>query len=147
MTALGLFVEHHQRNQVVWNGERGRTVFYQSELPYDPPNQDAWRDGAGEGYASYQVSPGVRTHAATGTAIYTLFPDSTFAGAPVHARTSIEAPVRSSVRFTSMTTAVIAFGGGIRHIVNETGAAVDATRPNRVVPGFAASARLASYPR
>ena len=147
VTALGLFVEHHQRNQVVWNGERGRTVFYQSELPYDPPNQDAWRDGAGEGYASYQVSPGVRTHAATGTAIYTLFPDSTFAGAPVHARTSIEAPVRSSVRFTSMTTAVIAFGGGIRHIVNETGAAVDATRPNRVVPGFAASARLASYPR
>ncbi|WP_229074973.1 adenylyl cyclase [Actinoplanes sp. DH11] len=146
VTALGLFVEHHQKNQVVWNGERGRTIFYQSEFPYDPPNQAAWTDGTREGYASYQVSPRVTTHAATGTAIYTLFLDSTFAGAPVRAWTSIEAPRRGSVRFTSMTTAVIAFGGGIRHIVNDTGAAVDATRPNQVVPGFAAAARLAAYP-
>ncbi|WP_328468683.1 adenylyl cyclase [Actinoplanes sp. NBC_00393] len=142
VTALGLFVEHHQKNQVVWNGERGRTVFYQSEFPYDPPSQAAWMDGTREGYASYKVSPGVTTHSATGTAIYTLFLDSTFAGAPAHAWTSIEAPRRASVQFRSLTTAVIAFGGGIRAIVNNTGAAVDSTRPNQVVPGFTASARL-----
>ncbi|WP_232049989.1 adenylyl cyclase [Actinoplanes sp. OR16] len=147
VTALGLFVEHHQKNQVVWNGERGRTVFYQSEFPYDPPNQAAWMDGAKEGYASYKVASGVTTHAATGTAIYTLFLDSTFAGAPAHAWTSIEAPQRAGVRFTAMTTAVIAFGGGIRSIVGTTGAAVDATQPNQVVPGFTASARLAAHPR
>ncbi|MEU4559464.1 adenylyl cyclase [Actinoplanes sp. NPDC023936] len=146
VTALGLFVEHHQKNQVVWNGERGRTIFYQSEFPYDPPNQAAWRDGTKEGYASYRVAPGVTTHAATGTAIYTLFLDSTFAGAPVHAWTAVEAPRRAGVRFTSMTTAVIAFGGGIRAIVGSTGAAVDSTQPNQVVPGFTASARLASHP-
>lgn len=146
VTALGLFVEHHQKNQVVWNGERGRTLFYQSEFPYDPPNQAAWMDGAKEGYASYRVAPGVTTHTATGTAIYTLFLDSTFAGAPAHAWTSIEAPHLASVRFTSLTTAVIAFGGGIRHIVGDSGAAVDSTQPNQVVPGFTASARLASYP-
>ncbi|MEU8820565.1 adenylyl cyclase [Actinoplanes sp. NPDC048796] len=146
VTALGLFVEHHQKNQVIWNGERGTTVFYQSEFPYDPPNQAAWRDGTNEGYTSYKVSPSVTTHSATGTAIYTLFLDSTFAGAPAHAWTSIEAPQRPSVRFKSMTTAVIALGGGIRHIVNDTGAAVDSTQPNQVVPGFTASARLASYP-
>ncbi|GAA4949586.1 hypothetical protein [Actinoplanes utahensis] len=147
VTALGLFVEHHQKNQVVWNGERGRTIFYQSEFPYDPPNQAAWRDGTKEGYASYRVAPGVTTHAATGTAIYTLFTDSTFAGAPAHAWTTVEAPQRAGVRFTSLTSAVIALGGGIRGIVNTTGAAVDATRPNQVVPGFTAAARLASYPR
>jgi hypothetical protein len=147
VTALGLFVEHHQKNQVIWNGERGRTVFYQSEFPYDPPNQAAWMDGSREGYASYRVSPGVTTHSATGTAIYTLFLDSTFAGAPAHAWTAIGAPSRGSVRFTSMTTAVIAFGGGIRHIVDDTGVAVDSTQPNQVVPGFSAAARLASYPR
>ncbi|WP_239175180.1 adenylyl cyclase [Actinoplanes cyaneus] len=146
VTALGLFAEHHQKNQVVWNGERGRTVFYQSEFPYDPPNQAAWMDGVREGYASYKVTPGVTTHAVTGTAIYTLFTDSTFAGAPVHAWTAIEAPTRGSVRLTSMTTAVIALGGGIRHVVGDSGAAVDAARPNQVVPGFAASARLASFP-
>ena len=39
VTAYGLFVEHHQKFQVVWNGERGRTYFYQSEIPYDPPDQ------------------------------------------------------------------------------------------------------------
>ncbi len=37
--AYGLFVEHHQQCQVVWNGNRGRTYFYQSEIPYDPPSQ------------------------------------------------------------------------------------------------------------
>ena len=39
VTIYGLFVEHHQQFQVLWNGNRGRTYFYQSEIPYDPPNQ------------------------------------------------------------------------------------------------------------
>jgi hypothetical protein len=98
------------------------------------------------GIAFYQVSPSVTTHSAAGTAIYTLFLGSTIAGAPVHAWTSVEAPQRSSVRFKAMTTAVIALGGGIRHIANDTGGAVDSTQPNQIVPGFTASARLASCP-
>jgi hypothetical protein len=39
VTAYGLFVEHHQQYQVLWNGNGGRTYFYQSEIPYDPPDQ------------------------------------------------------------------------------------------------------------
>jgi hypothetical protein len=39
VTAYGLFVEHHQQFQVLWNGNGGRTYFYQSEIPYDPPTQ------------------------------------------------------------------------------------------------------------
>jgi len=39
VTATGLFVEHYQQYNVLWNGENGRTVFFQNELPYDPPNQ------------------------------------------------------------------------------------------------------------
>ncbi len=39
VTATGLFVEHYQKYNVVWNGERGRTVFFQNELPYDAPDQ------------------------------------------------------------------------------------------------------------
>jgi len=34
---FGLFVEHHRQFQVLWNGNGGRTYFYQSEIPYDPP--------------------------------------------------------------------------------------------------------------
>ena len=42
ITAYGLFVEHHENYQTLWNGNGGRVYFYQSELPYDPPSQSAW---------------------------------------------------------------------------------------------------------
>ncbi|GIG23307.1 hypothetical protein Cch01nite_40310 [Cellulomonas chitinilytica] len=146
VTALGLFVEHTQKNQVVWNGERGTTVFYQSEMPYDPPNQESWSDGTSEGYASYKVASGVKVHDAKGLAIYTLFMPSTFAGQPVHAASAIQAPTSDAVHFQSMTTAVIYFGGGIRHVINANGGAVDASQPNSVVYGMTAAARLVAGP-
>ena len=68
VTATGLFVEHYQRYNVIWNGERGRTVFFQNELPYDAPNQAAWRHGADHGYAAYKVADTVSTHEACGPA-------------------------------------------------------------------------------
>ena len=37
VTAYGLFVEHYQKYEVIWNGEGGRTIFFQNEMPYDPP--------------------------------------------------------------------------------------------------------------
>ena len=42
VTANGLFVEHYQKYEVIWNGERGTTIFFQNEMPYDPPDQAAW---------------------------------------------------------------------------------------------------------
>ena len=42
VTTYGLFVEHHQQFQVLWNGNYGRTYFYQSEIPYDPPDQASY---------------------------------------------------------------------------------------------------------
>ena len=42
VTMYGLFVEHYQQYQVLWNGNGGRTYFYQNELPYDPPTQADW---------------------------------------------------------------------------------------------------------
>ena len=41
----GLFVEHYQQYQTIWNGNGGRTYFYQNEMPYDAPNQAAWMNG------------------------------------------------------------------------------------------------------
>ena len=43
MTAYGLAVEHYQKNEVIWSGQGGTDVFFQNELPYDPPSQAAWR--------------------------------------------------------------------------------------------------------
>ena len=42
VTAYGLFVEHFQKTEVIWNGERGRTIMFQNEMPYDVPDQASW---------------------------------------------------------------------------------------------------------
>ena len=54
VTMYGLFVEHYQKYQTIWNGNGGRTIFYQNELPYDPPNQAAWMNGADPGLRRVQ---------------------------------------------------------------------------------------------
>src|SRR6266542_4213599 len=57
VTMYGLFVEHYQQYQTIWNGNGGRTYFYQNELPYDPPNQASWMNGSTQGYAAYTCVP------------------------------------------------------------------------------------------
>jgi hypothetical protein len=54
MTAYGLFVEHFQKYDVVWNGNNGKTIMFQSEVPYDAPNQAAWQHDGFNGYAAYR---------------------------------------------------------------------------------------------
>ncbi len=46
VVATGLFVEHYQKYEVDWNGQGGKTIFFQNENPYDPPNQAAWMNGS-----------------------------------------------------------------------------------------------------
>ena len=59
VTIYGLFVEHHQQFQVLWKGNGGRTYFYQSEIPYDPPNQTSYTSAPGvNGWASYKAADG-----------------------------------------------------------------------------------------
>ena len=74
VTIYGLFVEHHQQFQVIWNGNGGRTYFYQSEIPYDPPNQASFSSAPGtNGWASYKVADGVTSHEAWGLGVYSVF--------------------------------------------------------------------------
>jgi hypothetical protein len=70
VTVYGLFVEHYQEFQVVWNGNGGRVYFYQSEIPYDPPDQASYTSAPGtNGWASYKVNDGVTRHEAWGLGI------------------------------------------------------------------------------
>src|SRR5208282_764854 len=56
------------------NGNAGRTYFYQSEIPYDPPNQASYTSAPGvKGWASYKVADGVTSHEAWGLGIYSVF--------------------------------------------------------------------------
>ena len=70
VTATGLFVEHFQQYNTVWNGENGTTILYQNELPYDPPTQADWMNGSVEGWAGYKVGDHVRTHNLYGGGVY-----------------------------------------------------------------------------
>ncbi|MGA9658488.1 MAG: coagulation factor 5/8 type domain-containing protein [Asticcacaulis sp.] len=117
VTVYGLFVEHHQKYQVDWTGENGRVYFYQSELPYDPPNQAAWRSAPGvNGWAAYRVGKNVRHHEAWGLGIYSVFtyPD-------VNLTRAVEAPEAPGVRFHNLTTVSLVNRGEITHIVNDIG--------------------------
>jgi len=133
VTAYGLFVEHYQKYEVIWSGENGKTIMFQNEMPYDPPNQAAWRTGA-LGYAAYQVAPSVHTHQAWGLGSYCFFNvDPT-----IHASHAFEVPTRSGVQLHDLLTISLNGDGVIDHVVNDAGAPTPV--PN-TVPSF-----LLSYP-
>jgi hypothetical protein len=125
VTLYGLFVEHCQEYQTVWNGNGGRVYFYQSEMPYDPPSQDAWRHGKVNGYASYKVADPVRTHEAWGLGVYCVF-----YAAPVLAENAMETPTAPGVKMHHLVTIRLSGqkNSGISHVINGTGAPVVTSR-------------------
>ena len=131
VTAYGLFVEHYQKTQLIWNGENGRTIFFQNEMPYDPPNQAAWAHGGVNGYAAYKVADSVRTHEAWGLGSYCFFN----VDPSIHAARGFEVPVRPGVRLHDILTVSLGGVGTIDHVVNDTGAAAQgaATVPVNLV--------------
>jgi hypothetical protein len=128
VTIYGLFVEHHQKFQVLWNGNGGRTYFYQSEIPYDPPNQASYTSAPGvNGWPSYKVADGVTSHEAWGLGVYSVFiyPNVVL----THA---IEAPKSRKVRFHDIITVALGQHGEISHVIDDMG---EATAMNpRVTP-------------
>ena len=130
VTMYGLFVEHHQQYQTLWNGNGGRLYFYQSELPYDPPSQSAWSEALGvPGYASYKVANSVTSHQAYGLGIYAVFINT--GNANISCFNAIETPANSQqVNVHDMMDVYIAGNGSgsgpteIYHIINGTGSGV-----------------------
>ncbi len=131
VTAYGLFVEHYQKYNVIWNGNGGRTYMFQNELPYDPPNQASWMNGATRGYAAYKVANSVTSHEAWGVGSYCYFNvDPT-----VVADRGFEVPNTSGVRFHNLLTVSLGGNGVIANVINTTGgpAQGSATIPSYVV--------------
>jgi hypothetical protein len=73
VTAYGLFVEHYQKYDLVWNGDNGKTIFFQNEMPYDPPDQASWSHDGVNGFAAYKVDDSVTAHEAWGLGSYCFF--------------------------------------------------------------------------
>jgi hypothetical protein len=128
--AYGLFVEHYQKYEVLWNGNGGRTIFLQNEMPYDPPSQAAWRTGV-TGYAAYKVADTVTSHEAWGLGSYCNFT----ADPSIHADHAFEAPNNAGVKFHDLLTVSLGGMGTIDHVINSTGgpATGTATVPVNVI--------------
>ncbi|MGG1555554.1 discoidin domain-containing protein [Paenibacillus ferrarius] len=129
VTIYGLFNEHHNKYQTLWKGNGGRTYFYQSEIPYDVPNQSSWmsKNGMENGYPSYKVADGVTTHEAWGLGVYSFFRD-----AAVKLDSAIEVPDVTGVKVHHMTTIWLSgtAGSEITHVINGNGGRVYANSPS-----------------
>ena len=139
VTAYGLAVEHYQKNEVVWSGQGGTDIFFQNELPYDPPSQADWMASPTQnGYPAFLISPNVRTFQGYGMGSYVVFIQTT---ATLHDAEAFEAPHAPGVQFHDAFGVWISGSGGLDSIVNGVGGPVTSTDPGTVEP-----VDLVSYP-
>jgi hypothetical protein len=126
VTAYGLFIEHYQKSEVIWNGQHGEDIFFQNEMPYDPPDQASWMAGpATDGYPAFRVSPKVTSFQGYGLASYCFFE----LGIPIEASTAFSVPNVSGVQLHDILTRFLNGSGGIQSVVNGTGAPVTQAQP------------------
>ncbi|WP_460966727.1 adenylyl cyclase [Pedococcus soli] len=123
VTTTGFFVEHFQEHNVVWNGERGTTVFFQNELPYDPPTQADWMNGRTPGWSAYKVSDRVKQHRLFAGGAYVFNQNNP----SIHTENGFEVPRTPGVMLHHVLTVNLG-AGTLDHVVNGVGAAVDTTR-------------------
>jgi hypothetical protein len=133
----GLAVEHYQKNEVIWSGQGGTDIFYQNELPYDPPSQADWMASpTQDGYPAFLVTKNAKTFQGCGLSSRVhrhlgdlvrrrSFPGTRYPGCavPQHLR------------------GWIAGSGDYNSIINGVGDPVNSTNPGTVKP-----VDLTSYP-
>src|SRR5579859_6849718 len=117
VTTYGLFVEHFQQYNVIWNANGGKDYFFQNELPYDPPNQAAYMNGSTLGWAAFKVSNSVTSFGAWGVGSYCFFNvDPT-----IKDDHSFESPNTPGVVWHDLMTISLGNKGTILHVINSTG--------------------------
>ncbi|MBK3558029.1 coagulation factor 5/8 type domain-containing protein [Streptomyces sp. MBT56] len=129
--ATGLFVEHFNKYDVEWYGERGRTIFFQNEKAYDAPNQEAIQNGDTKGYAAYRVDDSVEQHEGWGMGSYCYYNvDPT-----IIQEHGFKAPVKPGVKFHSLIVVSLGGNGQYEHVINDVGSPTSGTEtvPSQVV--------------
>lgn len=122
VSIYALMVEHFQEYQTIWEGDNGKIVFYQCEIPYDVPNQQVWlsHDGTVNGFASVKIADTVKSHEAYGLGIYLYNRD-----AAVELYSAMEVPEDAEgIHVHHICTVMITGNPGITHIINDRGDAV-----------------------
>ncbi|MFG2786091.1 coagulation factor 5/8 type domain-containing protein [Streptomyces sp. NPDC048419] len=129
--STGLFVEHFNKYDVQWNGQRGRTIFFQNEKAYDAPNQAAIQNGSVKGYAAYRVGDSVTAHEGWGLGSYCYYNvDPT-----IVQHNGFAAPNKPGVKFHNLLVVSLGGQGQYEHVINETGSPTSgtSTTPSTVV--------------
>ncbi len=118
VTVYGLFNEHFQEYQTLWNGEKGRMYFLQCETPYDATSQEHYMSHGGtvKGYAAYKVADHVKYHEASMMGIYDVFVNTN--GAEIAIHNSIEVPNSTEVKIHHACNVNISTLGGINYVIN-----------------------------
>jgi hypothetical protein len=132
VTAYGLFVEHYQKYEVTWNGHDGTVIFFENEMPYDPPSQGAWMaNRSTDGYPAFLITHRAARFRGYGMASYSFFNR----GAPIVATSAFDvaSPPGSQLRDLLTIFLSTAGFGGIDHVVNGTGMSSTAANPDRPV--------------
>jgi hypothetical protein len=133
VNATGLFVEHYQRNEVVWNGNGGSDVFFQNEMPYDVPSQAAWMaDANTKGYPAFRVTDGVHTFAGYGMGSYSFFNQ----GVDIYADNAFLVPTRAGVSMNDLLTIFLDptnGSGGILNVIDGVGGSSTKANPDTPV--------------
>jgi hypothetical protein len=144
VTAYGLAVEHYQQTEVIWNGQGGTNIFFQNELPYDPPSQAAWNKSATQlGYPAFEVSPHVKSFNGYGMGSYVVF---IYTNATLWDSMAYQAPNKPGVRFTDAMDLFISStcsvngncptpsqSGGLQSVIDGVGGSATNANPTAVV--------------
>ncbi len=132
VTASGLFVEHYDKYEVVWNGKDGIDIFFQNEMPYDPPSQAGWMaKPSASGYPAFLI-----THRAAGFRGYGMGSYSFFdKGKPIFTTNAFEVANTPGTELHDLFTVFLstAGSGGIDHVINGTGRSSTAANPDTAV--------------
>jgi hypothetical protein len=139
VTAYGLFAEHYQKAEVIWNGRDGTDIFFQNEMPYDPPSQAAWMENpATDGYPAFLITPQAADFSGYGMGSYSFFNQ----GVPIFASNAFEADSPPGLALHDMLTIFLnanGGSGGIDNVVNGVGGSSTAANPDTPV-------NVVSYP-
>jgi hypothetical protein len=134
VTAYGLFAEHYQKYEVMWNGNGGTEIFFQNEMPYDPPSQADWMEAPGvDGWAAFKVANTVTSFRGYGMGSYSFFNQ----GVEIYAANAFEVPV--TLPSSSLNDLLTIFlnstegSGGILNVINGAGGSSTAANPDTPV--------------
>ncbi len=133
VTAYGLAVEHFQKYEVIWNGDHGTDIFFQNEMPYDPPSQAAWMEAPGvDGWAAFKITDAVHSFSGYGMGSYSNFN----LGVAIYAANAFEVP--KDLPSASMNNLLTIFlsttsSGGILNVINNTGGSSTIANPDTPV--------------